>query len=518
MKGALSGVEGYAARFRRGLRKFLNYGLLSAILSSGYGCTCGSEDESPDSAPEAEMVFSEADAPPVPEKAAHMSFPNEGAEAAGGFVEVESDEGRTLFRSVEKTSAGTIEDRVALADRFNTIAEVYGCGRSSFASVREKGGQVFVEAICGGVPDYVKIDRTHPVVQRGIITKRLGPGFVDAVQDMCQREDMHCHGALSVMDFVTDGTFRPDYRRSGSSAVGLGMFSGNAAKGLGTSTDALAGMDQLEQFLYVWNYFKSPEFQGIDFSNPDNIALAVIMPDAIGDLDLVLASKRGNSKLRGAYSRLQRFDPDSRGRVTARDIVRQALDRGYLSYENRLLCFPLGFNSVRTKNEGVRGVYGLSDNFASRRQGGRRKHKAIDIYTVGKGRGIAIDDGVVVSTSTAKVGTGDGVFYTCEGGELGDGGDVGFVQVYHPHLHITALYGEVDTADADRFRIGQRITKGTLIGHFRGCGMIHFEVMRGRYDGVLYHNWPSNQAKHPDLENPFDMLVTLAKRGWFCSY
>ena len=59
------------------------------------------------------------------------------------------------------------------------------------------------------------------------------------------------------------------------------------------------------------------------------------------------------------------------------------------------LFFPVEEDSLRPEEQSVvAGFYGLRSNFGDKR-GSTRLHAACDVYTVGKGRVVSIDDGVV---------------------------------------------------------------------------------------------------------------------------
>ena len=68
---------------------------------------------------------------------------------------------------------------------------------------------------------------------------------------------------MAVMSFETGGTFNPGIRNAaGSGATGLIQFMPSAAAGLGTSTQALAGMSRAEQMKYVEKYLSNKGVKG----------------------------------------------------------------------------------------------------------------------------------------------------------------------------------------------------------------------------------------------------------------
>lgn len=135
----------------------------------------------------------------------------------------------------------------------------------------------------------------------------------------------------SCMAFETGETFRPDIKNPGSSATGLIQFMEATAKGMGTTTAALAKMTQVEQMNYVYRYFKP--YTG-KLKNLADIYMAILWPAGIGKpLDHVLWS-RGSS----AYAANKGLDLDNSGTITKAEAyacVKAKYDKGML-LQNRL--------------------------------------------------------------------------------------------------------------------------------------------------------------------------------------
>lgn len=85
--------------------------------------------------------------------------------------------------------------------------------------------------------------------------------FLNRVEGMAQRIGAKPEHLLSLMSFETGGTFNPGIR-NGIGATGLIQFLPSTARGLGTSTDALARMSSTEQLRYVEKYFDQPHLRG----------------------------------------------------------------------------------------------------------------------------------------------------------------------------------------------------------------------------------------------------------------
>jgi murein DD-endopeptidase MepM/ murein hydrolase activator NlpD len=178
--------------------------------------------------------------------------------------------------------------------------------------------------------NYHHINYSNAELQRKIATGTYEEGFLDEIEAMSTRLDMNAMGLLSVMDFETGGTFSPSVRNPTGSATGLIQFTGRTARALGTSTADLAGMSQVEQLAFVEQYFEENK-NGGDYSNPNDIAMAVFFPAAIGHgEDHVLGRRSGGSRFqRRVFRQNHPLDVNGDGIITAGEYVVPALNRGY---------------------------------------------------------------------------------------------------------------------------------------------------------------------------------------------
>ena len=85
--------------------------------------------------------------------------------------------------------------------------------------------------------------------------------FIRGVEAMAGRLGARPEYILAVMSFETGGTFDPAIR-NGIGATGLIQFLPSTARGLGTTTDALARMSSVEQLRFVEKYFDQTNFRG----------------------------------------------------------------------------------------------------------------------------------------------------------------------------------------------------------------------------------------------------------------
>jgi hypothetical protein len=120
----------------------------------------------------------------------------------------------------------------------------------------------------------------------------------------------------AVMSFETGGTFNPGIRNAaGSGATGLIQFMPSTARGLGTTTEALAGMSRVEQLQYVEKYLSN---KGIRGGNLSDVYMSVLFPAAVGKPDnFVLFGRGAMSGYTGvAYTQNKGLDSNGDGSVT----------------------------------------------------------------------------------------------------------------------------------------------------------------------------------------------------------
>ena len=136
---------------------------------------------------------------------------------------------------------------------------------------------------------------------------KVSSAFCDKVRQIADRLGMPTEGAnwlMTCMQFESAGTFDPAIRNKYSGATGLIQFMPSTAAGMGTSTDALAAMDQLTQLDWVEKYFKP--YAGRLNSLAD-VYMTIFYPYAVGkDDSFVIGSQNGTaSKI---YSQNSGFD------------------------------------------------------------------------------------------------------------------------------------------------------------------------------------------------------------------
>lgn len=107
-------------------------------------------------------------------------------------------------------------------------------------------------------------------------------------------------------------TFRADIKNAaGSGATGLIQFMPSTARGLGTTTAALAKMTPEDQIRYVYEYFKP--YAG-RLNNLGDLYMAILWPAAVGKHDSYVLFDR--AKTPTAFRQNSGLDVNKDGRVT----------------------------------------------------------------------------------------------------------------------------------------------------------------------------------------------------------
>ena len=150
----------------------------------------------------------------------------------------------------------------------------------------------------------------------------MTPEFKQKVDAIEKRLGMAPGSLLSIIGFETGGTFDPAVKnRAGSGATGLVQFMPSTAKGLGTSTDALAQMTAEDQLDYVERYFQP--YKG-KLGTLKDAYMAVLYPKAIGKPEWYPLFAEGTT----AYRQNAGLDRDKKGVVTVGDAVARVQQAG----------------------------------------------------------------------------------------------------------------------------------------------------------------------------------------------
>lgn len=119
--------------------------------------------------------------------------------------------------------------------------------------------------------------------------KKVGKDFVAAVTwianaiSLPDPDGEGTNNLLACMAFESGETFSPSIKNgAGSGATGLIQFMPSTARSLGTTTDKLAKMTQLQQLNYVYKYFAPHKGK---LKNLGDIYMAILWPAGIGKAD-----------------------------------------------------------------------------------------------------------------------------------------------------------------------------------------------------------------------------------------
>ena len=162
-----------------------------------------------------------------------------------------------------------------------------------------------------------------PVINGGGVEKN----FFIITNYLSEKYNVSSEDLLRVISFETGGTFNPAVKNAmGSGATGLIQFMPNTARGLGTTTEALANMSRVEQLQYVDKFFEGKGIEGASF---DDLYMAILFPVAVGKADdFVLfgqgATQPGFGAGSAAYSQNSGLDINNDGSITKAEAAAQA--------------------------------------------------------------------------------------------------------------------------------------------------------------------------------------------------
>jgi hypothetical protein len=150
--------------------------------------------------------------------------------------------------------------------------------------------------------------------------------FMGKVKSVSADIGINPNDLLRVIEFETGKSFSPSvrpYAKDGkriSSAVGLIQFLESTAKGLGTTTEALAGMTATEQMEYVGKYLAPNKGK---LKNFGDVYMAVHWPAAVGKDEAYVMYEKGSQ----AYEGNKNLDTNGDGTVTRGESIASVLSR-----------------------------------------------------------------------------------------------------------------------------------------------------------------------------------------------
>lgn len=182
----------------------------------------------------------------------------------------------------------------------------------------DPGGQTFLALVAAA---HATPAATGPTIPWGA---KVSAAFKKKVIEIGGRLGISPDFLMACMAFESGGTFSPKVTNAaGSGAVGLIQFMPSTARGLGTTTAALAAMSAEDQLDYVEKYFAPHKNLG----TLEDVYMVILWPAAIGKpTSYVLFQKPSK-----AYTQNAGLDKDKHGKVTkfeAAAAVRGMLARG----------------------------------------------------------------------------------------------------------------------------------------------------------------------------------------------
>lgn len=144
--------------------------------------------------------------------------------------------------------------------------------------------------------------------------------FVKAASQVASSLNLPVDDLFRVIEFETAGSWSPNIKNTESSATGLIQFLESTAKGLGTSTSALAGMTRAEQMTYVAKYLEPYKDK---IKNFGDLYLAIHYPAAIGKSETFVMYKEGSAE----YTANKNLDTNGDGTVTRGETVAAVMAR-----------------------------------------------------------------------------------------------------------------------------------------------------------------------------------------------
>ncbi len=132
-------------------------------------------------------------------------------------------------------------------------------------------------------PDVVRSEVPAQGTEKVAWGAKVSPLFKERVLWMADALECDPSDLMACMHWESGGTFRPDIKNAaGSGATGLIQFMPSTAKGMGTTTAALAKMKAEDQLNYVYRYFRS--YAG-KLRNLGDVYMAILWPGGVGKPD-----------------------------------------------------------------------------------------------------------------------------------------------------------------------------------------------------------------------------------------
>lgn len=170
-------------------------------------------------------------------------------------------------------------------------------------------------------PDGPKGKETYNTPQKGGNSSvKEDTAFIGGVKALAEKYGTTTAELMSLMHFESAGSFDPAKRNS-IGATGLIQFIPSTAKGLGTSTDALAGMSRMEQLDWVDRYLAQTPVRKVEKPTGEDLYMSVLWPKAVGKPSDYVLWKEGSVE----YKQNKGLDVGGKGYITKRDAAQKAM-------------------------------------------------------------------------------------------------------------------------------------------------------------------------------------------------
>lgn len=168
------------------------------------------------------------------------------------------------------------------------------------------------------LPEVVPIDGLDPAMCWGAKVSRT---FRDRVRwivaDLGLPAATGADDLMACMAWESDNTFSPSVlNKAGSGATGLIQFMPTTAKGLGTTTAALAKMTAEDQLNYVYKYFRP--YRG-KLKNLGDVYMAILWPAGVGQPDSFVLWEKGSRPT--TYRQNAGLDVNKDGSITRAEAI-----------------------------------------------------------------------------------------------------------------------------------------------------------------------------------------------------
>lgn len=158
---------------------------------------------------------------------------------------------------------------------------------------------------------------------KGIVDK-TDNAFRWALLQMSARLMTDPNYIAAVMASESGGTFSPSIKNPMGGATGLIQFMPATAKRLGTTTEALASMSQIEQLAFVEKYFSSMRGK---MHSPTDVYMATFLPAFVGKPPSFVLGRKGDTAdvspgltYAQVYDFNAGFDKDKNGEITVGEV------------------------------------------------------------------------------------------------------------------------------------------------------------------------------------------------------